>query len=375
MADNIIFTNNASAILAASISTSDLIVQVASGFGKLFPSPSGNQYFIATLEDDEGNIEILRVTSRTEDSLTVQRAQDGSTAKAFMVNKTRVELRLVKAVMTEFLQKNGGTMTGSIDMDQKTITDPFISGVNARMTGGQIVNVPLRGDVNTSSNEIAVPSGGGRATAGGAQILVKGDDLVAELDTSGTIILDSATVGVAMNRPGAYFRMRGAWRVADSSGTDYVEGSHNGTDFTFNFVNTAKVNWNGLLNTTAAIQMNDNLLQRAVFQDFAVDKQAVTATASTTIDYTAGSYVELALNTSITALTLSNPSPSTATAVLRIKITLGSGGQTIAWPASVRWPAGSAPKLSTGAGNVDFVDLWTDDGGAIWYGAFNLNWS
>lgn len=375
MTDNIVFTNNASATLAASISASDLTIQVAFGFGRLFPNPSGNEYFMASLEDNAGNIEIVRVTGRAGDNLTVQRAQDGSTARAFTLRTTRVELRLVKAVMEEFLQKNGGTMAGNIDMNQNTIIDPHITGPNTRITAGQIVGVALRGDVNVSSNEIAVPSGGGRATVGGAQILAKGDNIVAELDTAGTITLGSATTGVVMDRAGAYFRMRGAMRIANSSNTDWLEMSHDGTDFAFNFINTAEVNWTALLNTTAAIRMNDNLLQRAVLQDFAVDKQAVTAAASTSIDYTAGSYVELALNTSITTLILNNPSPATSVAVFRLKITQGSGGQTIAWPASVRWPAGTAPTLSTGAGNVDFVDLWTDNGGTIWYGAFNLNWS
>lgn len=370
MSDNIVFTNNASALLAATITDSDTTIQVASGFGALFPSPSGGEFFYATLENDSGDVEIVQCTARAGDNLTVVRAQDGSTAQAFTLNVTRVELRVTKIVLEEFLQKNGGTMTGNVDFNQNTLTDPYIAGPNARMTAGQIAGVPIRGAVDLTSNEIAVPAGGGRATVGGAQILAQGDDIVAELDTAGLITFDSATVGVVLDQASAYFRTRGAVRIADSGNTDWLEMSHDDTDFTFDFVNTDEVNWNAVLN------MADNILKRVSFQDFSMDKQAVTATTSTTIDYELGSYVELALNVNITTLTLSNPPPSTRTGVLRLKLTQGTGGQTITWPASVQWPQnGVAPTLSTGAGDVDFIDLWTDDGGTTWYGAYNVNWA
>lgn len=49
------------------------------------------------------------------------------------------------------------------------------------MLAGEIVGVPLRGDAAASVNEIDVPSGGGRATAGGAEIRVAGDDLTGDV--------------------------------------------------------------------------------------------------------------------------------------------------------------------------------------------------
>lgn len=377
MANDVIFTNNASALLAASIDDTDTTIQVASGFGDLFPSPSGSQVAYLTLEDDSGNVEIVQCTARTGDNLTVVRAQDGTTAQAFTLNVTRVELRVVKIVLEEFLQKNGGTMTGDVDFNTNTITDAYIAGSSTRITGGQIVNVPIRGLLDTSTNEIAVPTDGtSRATVGGAAILAAGDDIVAELDTAGVITLDSATVGVVMDQASAYFRMRGALRVADSAGADYCEQSHDGTDYNFLFTNTTEVNWDATLRMTAPLILNDNLLQRAVLQDFSIDQQTVSGESSTTIDYTAGSYVILNLTANIGTLTLSNPPAGTAVGSMRLKVVQDSTARTITWPASVEWPGGTAPTLPTGSGDVCFIDLWTDDGGTTWYGSFNQNaWS
>lgn len=369
MADNILFANNASALLAASIITTDTTIQVASGFGANFPSPTGAQFFYATLEDDAGNIEIVKCTSRTGDNLTVVRAQDGTTAQNFTLTVTRVELRLTKIVCEEFLQKNGGAVTGDIDMNSNNIVDAVLSGTGTKITAGEIYGVPLRGATGVSSNEIAVPGGGGRATVGGAEILAAGDDIVAQLDTAGVITLDSATVGVVMDQAGAYFRMLGALRVANSGGTDYGEQSHDGTDYNWAFTLTDDLVISGLTN---GIIMTDLELGGAEFYDFSVKKQTVAAASSLAINYTLGNYVEVTMGTSISTLTISNP-PAGGVGSLRLKFVQdATGGRTCSFT-GFHFPNGVAPTLSTAANAVDFIDLWYD--GGTWYGGFDNDWS
>lgn len=47
----------------------------------------------------------------------------------------------------------------------------------------------------------------------------------------------------------------------------------------------------------------------------------------------------------------------------------GSGGYTITWPSSVKWAdGGTAPTLSTGVGEIDFIQLMSRDQGVTWYG-------
>jgi hypothetical protein len=91
-------TNNAVTTLAVGIGASDTSFTVASGTGNLFPS-SG--YFTATLYDNSGNLEIIKVSARSVDTFsTVVRAQEGTTARAFSAG-SKVRLNLTAAVINE----------------------------------------------------------------------------------------------------------------------------------------------------------------------------------------------------------------------------------------------------------------------------------
>lgn len=46
----------------------------------------------------------------------------------------------------------------------------------------------------------------------------------------------------------------------------------------------------------------------------------------------------------------------------------GTGGWAVTWPASVAWPGGSAPTLTTAAGTISAVMFTTLDGGTTWLG-------
>lgn len=173
MAD-IIFTNNASALLAASIGLLDTAIQVESGFGALYPAPSAGQYFVVVLTNDNGDLEICHCTSRAADLLTVARAQEGTIAQAWVLNETRVELRLTAGQMATFLQKTGDVMSGDLDMDGHNLVDAVLTG-SPVITGGQTVGTAIRGALNVASNEIAVPSDGSRATAGGDPLVVQSE--------------------------------------------------------------------------------------------------------------------------------------------------------------------------------------------------------
>ena len=375
MAD-LLFSNNASALLQTTITDSDLTIELETGFGARFPSPSGGTFFYATLEDDQGNFEVVRCTARSNDLLTVVRGQDNTTAKAFTQNVTRVELRLTAAVVAEFLQVNGDVMAGPLDMNGNELQNAILTGASTSIQAGEIVGVPLRGDTGVSSNEIAVPSGGGSPTIGGANILKSGDDIVAELDVAGTITLDSATVGVIVPA-GAFLR------VAGVTAANFLQVAHDDTDINITGANTVDINLGGITGDVifgAGIDLDlaDNDLIRPNLIDFSVARQAITVdAASENIDYSLGSYVELQMASGFSnvTLTFSNLPPSGTVATLRIRVRQdGTGSKTITWP-TVNWLDGTEPVLSTGANQVDFVDLWTSDGGTTWYGAAGINFA
>lgn len=175
MADNFQFSNNASALLAGNITDADTALAVETGGGALFPNPTGSQEFRAALQDATGALEIIKVTARSGDNMTVERGQEGTTAQSWSLGVTRLELRLTEETMEEFLQKNGGTMTGDLDLNENNLVDARVNGANTVIEEGQIVGVPLRGAEDDSSNEVAVPNDGTRATAGGSPLLTQAD--------------------------------------------------------------------------------------------------------------------------------------------------------------------------------------------------------
>lgn len=96
-------TNNATTTTVGAVSSTALSLTVASGTGALFPILGGSDYFYATLSDTSGNFEIVKVTARTDDVMTIIRAQEGTLALPFPAN-SRFELRVTAAnIMESFI--------------------------------------------------------------------------------------------------------------------------------------------------------------------------------------------------------------------------------------------------------------------------------
>lgn len=94
----VILKNNAFSTLATGITASDTGIVVASG--SAFPALSAGEYFYVTLVSQAGTTEIIKVTARVGNSMTVVRAQDGSTAASFQAG-TLVEMRVNVASIAE----------------------------------------------------------------------------------------------------------------------------------------------------------------------------------------------------------------------------------------------------------------------------------
>lgn len=89
MSLTLLASNNASTVLASSINASATTLTVNTGAGSLFPSPvSGTSFFKLTLIDAAtGQLtEIVHVTARTGDVMTIERAQEGTAARVWSAN-------------------------------------------------------------------------------------------------------------------------------------------------------------------------------------------------------------------------------------------------------------------------------------------------
>lgn len=199
------FVNNATSILAATITNSATVVQVSSGEGSLFPTLSGSEYFNIAVEDTTGDVEYMKCTSISGDNLTVVRAQEGSTALPFTADLARVELRADSGAMNSFYQKDGDTLTGPLAGGGQTATN-LVLGSGCSMEGAtEIVNTPIRGTTGTTANELVVPTDGSRATAGGLRLLCAGD------------VLPVFTIGMIMAWNASIPDIPAGWQICDGT--------------------------------------------------------------------------------------------------------------------------------------------------------------
>ena len=90
------FGNNAATLLAANASSSTTTLTVDDG--AVFPTLSGADYTYITLEDAAENREVVKLTAVSSNTLTVVRAQDGTSARAFAI-ADKCELRITAALL------------------------------------------------------------------------------------------------------------------------------------------------------------------------------------------------------------------------------------------------------------------------------------
>jgi hypothetical protein len=118
------------------------------------------------------------------------------------------------------------------------------------------------------------------------------------------------------------------------------------------------------------IDMQDQQLTRPELKDFSETSTTPAVSAGAlTLDLETGNVFEVTLNEDVTTLALANPPAAgragSCTLILRQDAT---GGRTLAWPGSIRWPAGNPPAISVAANAADVFAFVTTDGGTTWYG-------
>ena len=191
---SVLFKNNVTATLAAGITDTDTTIVVSSGQGARFPALTTGQYFYATLYDTSNNIEIVKVTARTTDTLTVVRGYDGSTAHSYSTGDN-IERRLVAAALTEMqaYTPSGNiaatTIVGAIaELDSEKAglaTNNTFSGTNTFSSG---LTGNVTGNVTGAANSLA-NTGGWSVTPSGTKLYFSYNGTnVASLDSSGNLI-------------------------------------------------------------------------------------------------------------------------------------------------------------------------------------------
>jgi len=121
----------------------------------------------------------------------------------------------------------------------------------------------------------------------------------------------------------------------------------------------------GGVTVTASINAADQLVNRPVLQDYAIEGSAIGNTGATrTFDLTTANFFSATLDQDST-WTFSNPSGSGDFCGFVVELTNG-GAFTVTYPAAVDWVGGTAPTLT--ASGKDLLLFVTRDAGTTWLG-------
>ena len=182
-----------------------------------------------------------------------------------------------------------------------------------------------------------------------------------EINTSaanGSIDLAPAGTGQVRVRGGKTLR------VYDTSNVNYIQVWHDGTD--------ARLGGD-------TINMASGILKQPRLEDYRLTGYSNSSSSGAiTFDFANGNFQYVTLTENITSITISNPPSNTLYGEMMIKfIQNGTGSWTVSgWPASVKWPGGTAPVITTTATTgTDLISLKTHDFGTTYYGDFSQNYS
>lgn len=121
-----LFTNEAYSFISTPIDDVSTTINVTSGTGSRFPTLDGsdvNTFVWLTIQDASGAFEIVKMTRRAGDTLTVARGEQGSTAASWGTD-ARIEGRLTQSFLESLPQElPDGTMDRAINMGGQKITN------------------------------------------------------------------------------------------------------------------------------------------------------------------------------------------------------------------------------------------------------------
>ncbi len=146
-----LFANNATSKLASPIASNATSIQVFSGDGAKFPAITGSDFFLVTLSKFangiESDIEIIKVTARSGDVMTVVRAQEGTTAKIYGMDD-RCELRFTAATATT----NEGHINNFANPHAVTKTQVGLGNVDNTSDASKPVSTATQTALNLKAN-------------------------------------------------------------------------------------------------------------------------------------------------------------------------------------------------------------------------------
>jgi hypothetical protein len=142
-------SNNAFGTLASGINSSATSITLTTGQGARFPTLGAGDYFYATLVDTSNNLEIVKCTARSTDVLTVTRAQENTTARAYSTGD-RIEIRLTAQTFLDAAAPYP-SQTGN--------SGKFLKTDGTNVSWDVVTPAAVSNQTNTSTGAFDLPSG------------------------------------------------------------------------------------------------------------------------------------------------------------------------------------------------------------------------
>ena len=330
-----LFVNNADTVVNGSLSEGATTLVLLATSGAVFPAPENGDYFLGTLYEKDLNgadarIEIVKVTARTADTLTIERDFEGMTGSSggysypSEVGKSvYFSLRWTAHAAMNVLQKieNLGDL-------------PDVATAKANLGLNLVDNTS---DLNKPVSTATQTALDGKSATGHGHTIAD----VAALQTA----LDGKSA-TSHNHTGTYQPLAAnltSWAaLAPAAKQDALVS---GTS----------------IKTVGGVSLLGS-------GDISLDPGVITAMAALDVNCSLGNYFTKTISANST-FTFSNI-PSGKAYAFTIELTHTSG--TVTWPTTVKWPGDTAPSLTTGKTHL-FVFV-TDDGGTRWRGVANTNY-
>lgn len=151
-----LFSNNASTTLGSAAFSTATTITLASGTGTEFPTLALGQYFTGTLWAAGSTTglpnEIVKVTARTGDTLTVVRGQEGTTAQDWDVGDTFANYPSAAFLNALATTQDVQTQAGNFAADSGTANAMAITLSPAPGTLASLLGVPVRVQKGSNAN-------------------------------------------------------------------------------------------------------------------------------------------------------------------------------------------------------------------------------